>query len=114
MEGIVKIDYVELPAIDFAATKAFYGKAFGWTFEEWGAEYMAFSNAGLEGGFRKADAGSPPGGAMVILYADDLAAAEKAVADAGGTITECLNFPGGQRFHFTDPSGNELAVWTKD
>ena len=110
----MKIDYVERPAIDFAATKTFYGTAFDWTFEEWGADYMAFSNAGLEGGFRKASAGSPPGGALVILYTDDLAAAEKAVAKAGGKITECHNFPGGQRFHFCDPSGNELAVWTKD
>lgn len=113
----MKIDYVEFPAADFAVTKAFYGKAFGWEFEDWGPEYMAFSNAGLEGGFRKAGAQASPqhtaGGALVILYADDLEAAEKAVLEAGGTVTEHHTFPGGRRFHFIDPSGNELAVWIK-
>ncbi len=109
----MKIDYVELPATDMAAMKAFYGAAFGWTFEDWGTDYTAFSNAGLEGGFRPADTAPPGGGALIILYADDLAAAEKAVIDAGGRITNRHDFPGGRRFHFTDPSGNELAVWTK-
>lgn len=109
----MKIDYVELPATDMAAMKAFYGAAFGWTFEDWGTDYTAFSNAGLEGGFRPSDAPPPRGGALVILYADDLAAAERAVAEAGGQITDRHDFPGGRRFHFTDPSGNELAVWTK-
>ena len=109
----MKIDYVELPAQDFAAMRAFYGTAFGWSFEDWGPEYMAFSNSGLEGGFRKADAAAPRGGALVILYADDLDAAEQAVAGAGGEIIEQFEFPGGRRFHFLDPSGNELAVWTK-
>ncbi len=109
----MKIDYVELPATDLAAMKAFYGAAFAWTFEDWGPEYMAFSNSGLEGGFRRTDAPPPRGGALVILYAEDLEAAEKAVTEAGGEITERHEFPGGRRFHFADPSGNELAVWTK-
>lgn len=109
----MKIDYVELPAIDFAATKAFYGAAFGWTFEEWGDAYMAFSKAGLEGGFRKVSERPPRGGALVILYADDLATAEKAVMSVGGEIAERHDFPGGRRIHFHDPSGNELAIWTK-
>lgn len=109
----MKIDYVEFPASDFDAIKAFYGSAFDWTFEEWGTEYLAFSNAGLEGGFHRTDTPPPRGGALVILYSDDLKAAEKAVRDAGGTVTEHHEFPGGQRFHFIDPAGNELAVWTK-
>lgn len=109
----MKIDYIELPALDFDKTKAFYGKAFGWTFEDWGPDYMAFDNAGLEGGFRKETETPPRGGALVILYADDLAAAEKAVSEAGGSILSRHDFPGGSRFHFEDPSGNELAVWTK-
>ena len=109
----MKIDYVEMPAVDFAAMKNFYGTAFGWVFEEWGDDYMAFSNSGLEGGFRKAEAPPPRGGSLVILLAEDLDAAEKAVAGAGGEIIERHEFPGGRRFHFTDPSGNELAVWTK-
>ena len=109
----MKIDYIELPASDFAAMKAFYGTAFGWTFEDWGPDYMAFSNAGLEGGFRRSETAPPRGGALVVLYSDDLAQAEAAVSDAGGTVTEHHEFPGGRRFHFTDPSGNELAIWTK-
>ncbi|MCG8561674.1 MAG: VOC family protein [Hyphomicrobiales bacterium] len=109
----MKIDYVELPARDLAAMKAFYGAAFGWAFEDWGPDYMAFSNSGLEGGFRRTDDAPPRGGALVILYADDLEAAEAAVTDAGGIIVDRHDFPGGRRFHFTDPSGNELAVWTK-
>lgn len=109
----MKIDYVELPSTDFAAMKAFYGAAFEWTFEDWGDDYVAFSNAGLEGGFRPVDKAPPRGGVTVILYADDLDAAEKSVAEAGGSIVAHHEFPGGRRFHFTDPTGNELAVWTK-
>ena len=109
----MKIDYVELPATDFAAMEAFYGAAFGWTFEHWGEDYVAFSNAGLEGGFRKAETPPPRGGALIILYAEELEAAEAAVTGAGGAILERHDFPGGRRFHFADPSGNELAVWTK-
>ena len=109
----MKIDYVEFPVTDMAAAKAFYGSAFGWTFQDWGPDYVSFSEAGLEGGFRKSDSPSPRGGAMVILFAEDLEAAEKAVVDAGGEIIERHEFPGGRRFQFLDPAGNELAVWTK-
>ena len=109
----MKIDYVELTVTDFERAKTFYGSAFGWAFEDRGDDYVAFSRAGLEGGFSKAEAPSPRGGVLVVLYADDLEAAETAVEAAGGTIVERLRFPGGRRFHFTDPSGNELAVWTK-
>lgn len=111
----MRIDYVELPAVDLAAMKAFYGDAFGWTFEDWGPgpDYVSFSDAGLEGGFRPVESAPPRGGALVILLTDDLEAAEAAVTAAGGAIVERHEFPGGRRFHFTDPSGNELAVWTK-
>ena len=109
----MKIDYVEFSAVDLVAIRVFYGEAFGWEFEDWGPDYTAFSNSGLEGGFRRVDTQAHPGGALVILFSDDLDAAEKAVVDAGGTVTELHEFPGGRRFHFADPSGNELAVWTK-
>ncbi len=108
----MKIDYIELPATDFGAMKAFYARAFEWTFEDWGTEYVAFSNAGIEGGFRQSSEPPPRGGALVILFSDDLERAERAVTDAGGTIEARHEFPGGRRFHFLDPSGNELAVWT--
>lgn len=109
----LKIDYVELPALDLAAMKAFYGTAFGWSFQDYGADYVAFSNSGLEGGFASAKVSTPRGGTIVILYAEDLDAAEAAVTAAGGKVIAHHDFPGGRRFQFTDPSGNELAVWTK-
>ena len=107
------IDYVELLATDLAAMKAFYGAAFGWTFTDYGPDYVSFSGAGLEGGFNPTSAQPPRGGAMVILYSDDLDVSEKAVRAAGGEILERISFPGGSRFGFIDPSGNELAIWTK-
>lgn len=107
------IHYVELPATDLAAMQAFYGAAFGWTFESWGEDYMAFSNAGVEGGFCRVAENPPRGGALVILHAPDLASAERRVVDAGGEIVARHEFPGGRRFQFLDPSGNELGVWTQ-
>jgi hypothetical protein len=106
-----RIDYVEFAAADLAAFKRFYGAAFGWSFQDWGPDYASFAGAGLDGGVRK----GPPatGTTMVILYADDLAAAEKKVTAAGGEILERHEFPGGRRFHFRDATGNVLAVWTK-
>ena len=110
-----KVDFFEIPATDLAASKAFYAAAFGWTFQDWGDAYADIQGAGMTGGLRKVDA-HPPGartGALMILYSDDLAASETAVAAAGGRVTEHHEFPGGKRFHFLDPSGTELAIWTK-
>ena len=109
----MNINYIELPALDFTAMKHFYGQAFNWEFEEWGPDYMAFSNAGIEGGFAKVDQKSPRGGALVTLLSDDLDATEQLVEKAGGKVIAHHEFPGGKRFHFLDPSENELAVWTK-
>ena len=107
-----RIDYIELPATDVAATKRFYISAFGWKFTDYGPDYTSFEDGRLTGGFRKADAVSR-GGPLIVLFAVDLADAESRVRKAGGTIvTPPFSFPGGRRFHFTDPSGNELAVWT--
>ncbi len=108
------IDYVEMLATDLEAMKTFYGKAFGWTFIDYGTDYVSFIGAGLEGGFNPTPNRPPRGGAMVILYSDDLDASEQAIRDAGGEILERISFPGGSRFGFIDPSGSELAVWTKD
>lgn len=105
------IDYVEFAAEDLAAVKKFYGDVFGWTFQDWGPDYVSFSGAGIEGGFssaRKPVAGTT----LIILYADDLDATEARVAAAGGEIVERHEFPGGRRFHFRDPAGNVLGVWT--
>lgn len=105
------VDYVEFSAQNLSVVKAFYGQAFGWTFQDWGPDYVSFSGAGVEGGFRGGEA-PKEGGALVILYASDLEDAERRVVAAGGTVTERHEFPGGRRFHFRDPAGNVLGVWT--
>ena len=107
-------NYIELPATDLSAMKDFYGKAFGWTFMDWGDTYVSIHGSGVEGGFDAAKGRKPSDqGALVILYSDDLEASVEAVNQAGGTISiEPYPFPGGRRFHFTDPSGNDLAIWT--
>ena len=107
-----KIDYVEFPAGDLPATKAFYGAAFGWTFIDYGPDYAAFEGEGTDGGFTadRQGGGEKP---LVVLYAHDLEAMDARVRAAGGTIAKAIfTFPGGRRFHFRDPSGNELAVWS--
>ena len=106
------IDFVEFPGGDLSAIKAFYGKAFGWAFTDYGPSYAAFDE-GLDGGFN-ADAADQSRMPLVILYADDLEAMEAKVRAAGGEIIRApYDFPGGRRFHFRDPSGNELAVWSE-
>lgn len=106
-----KLDYIELPGGDLPANKAFYGAAFGWTFRDYGPEYAAFSE-GLDGGFdAQADAVRQP---LPVLYAHDLEALAAKVEAAGGVVTKPIfAFPGGRRFHFRDPAGNELAVWSE-
>ncbi len=110
-----KIDYIELPASDLDAVQAFYSAVFGWTFESYGDEYLAFTDGKLDGGFYRSSSVSSAeqGAPLVIFYADDLESVEAAIKAASGTIVKPIfSFPGGRRFQFTDPHGNELAVWT--
>ena len=110
-----KINYVEYPSSNFNATKSFFSKAFGWSFQDYGPEYTAFSNAGLDGGFFKSDlkASTANGSALIVLYTNNLEATLAKVVEAGGTIAkDIFSFPGGRRFHFLEPSGNEFAVWS--
>jgi uncharacterized protein len=108
----MKINYVEFNVADIAASKSFYGKAFGWTFTDFGPAYCEFTDGQLKGGFTTTGPVNPSGGPLVILYADDLEEAEKKVRAAGGVISvPIFAFPGGRRFHFRDPDGYELAVW---
>jgi predicted enzyme related to lactoylglutathione lyase len=108
-----RMDYVEFPATDIEATKKFYEAAFGWTFKDYGPEYTSFHDGRLSGGFttvRQVAAG----GVLIVLYAADLEAMVTKVKECGGQITAIpFSFPGGRRFHFSDPSGNELAVWSE-
>ena len=109
-----KIDYVEFPARDFSATKTFFQNVFEWTFTDYGDDYTAFSNAGVGGGFYKSENASitSNGGALIVLLSDDLEATQKKVEAAGGIIVkQIFSFPGGRRFQFTEPSGNEFGVW---
>ena len=107
-----QIDNIELNVGDIARSKAFYAGAFGWTFVDYGPTYTEFSDGRLTGGFTT---GEPvrPGGALIILYADNLADTQQQLKALGAVITrETFTFPGGSRFHFTDPDGYELAVWS--
>ena len=108
-----RIDYVEFNVRDIARAKAFYGGAFGWRFTDYGQSYCEFNDGRLTGGFTTGGA-IRPGGPLVILYADDLAEIERRVVAAGGKVVRpAYAFPGGRRFHFEDPEGYELAVWSK-
>jgi predicted enzyme related to lactoylglutathione lyase len=107
-----KIDYIEIAATDIAATKRFYQDVFGWKFTDYGPDYTSFEDGRLAGGFYKADA-THAGTILVVMFAVDLAAMEQRIRSAGGTIVKPIfSFPGGRRFHFADPSGNQLAVWS--
>ncbi len=110
-----KIDYIELPASNFDLTQAFYEKAFHWAFTDFGPDYRAFTDGKIDGGFYKSEQHSATenGAALIILYAIDLEQTREAVLSNGGTVVkDIFSFPGGRRFHFTDPNGNELAVWS--
>ena len=107
-----KLDYLEFPTADLGTVKAFYGAAFGWTFQDYGPTYAAF-NEGLDGGF-DADPADRSKAPLPVLYATDLEAMQARVEAAGGVILKPIYaFPGGRRFHFRDPAGNELAAWSE-
>ncbi|MBI6568213.1 VOC family protein [Pseudomonas synxantha] len=109
-----QIDNIEFNVVDIARSKEFYASAFDWSFVDYGPTYCEFSDGRMTGGFTT---GEPvrPGGPLVILYADDLDRTELRLKAAGATISrEVFSFPGGRRFHFIDPDGYELAVWSAD
>ena len=109
------IDYIEFPAADLERAKRFYAAAFGWKFEDYGPEYCAFTDGRLDGGFFRSElrASTGDGSALVVLYAADLEELSTRIVEHGGKIVRAtFPFPGGRRFHFTDPNGNELAVWS--
>jgi len=110
-----KINYVEFPAKDIEATKLFFTAAFGWAFVDYGPEYTSFSNEGIDGGFFKSDlsAATENGSALIVFYSNELESTLSKIENAGGIIIKPIfSFPGGRRFHFTDPNSNEYAVWT--
>ena len=110
-----KINYVEFPSGNITATKKFFNAVFGWEFEDFGPDYTAFSDQGLNGGFYSAPQASftTDGGALIVFYSSTLETTQTKIEEAGGKIAKPIfSFPGGRRFHFTEPGGNELAVWS--
>ncbi len=106
-----QIDYIEFQGTDLEALKTFYGNAFGWSFVDYGPDYVEFNDGALTGGFAKGE--QIAAGALVILYSDNLEQSLETVKTNGATVVkEIFSFPGGRRFHFTDPAGNELAIWS--
>jgi hypothetical protein len=107
-----RINYIEFSAKDLEAIKKFYADSFGWTFTDYGPEYVAFNDGSLDGGFAKGEgAGTNP---LVILYSERLEESKEIVEKNGGKIVKDIySFPGGRRFHFTDPAENELTIWSE-
>ncbi len=115
MTGHEKINYVEFPAKDIELAKSFFSSAFGWDFVDYGPDYTAFSNEGLNGGFFRSDlyVSTEKGSALIVFYSEGLEQTLAKIEEAGGSIIKPIfSFPGGRRFHFSDPNGNEYAVWS--
>ena len=109
------INYIEFPVTDMEATKNFYSSAFSWKFTDYAPSYVGIQKpeGGEVGGFRL-EKSIIAGGPLVVLYSTDLKTSLEKVTAAGGKVTkEIFEFPGGRRFEFKDPSGNDLAVWSK-
>ncbi|MDT8419805.1 MAG: VOC family protein [Desulfuromonadales bacterium] len=110
-----KINYVEFPTHSIDAVKNFFESVFGWSFTDYGPDYTAFSDQGLDGGFYRSDKSSltASGSALIVFYSKDLEQTQAKIEAAGGSIIKPIFcFPGGRRFHFTDPTGNEFAAWS--
>jgi predicted enzyme related to lactoylglutathione lyase len=108
------IDYIEFTVRDLAAAKRFYASAFGWQFNDYGPEYAGIMGAAGEVGGMHQSSEARTAGPLVILYSNNLEKSLAAVQAAGGKIVRGpFPFPGGRRFHFTDPSGNELGIWAE-
>ena len=110
-----KINYIELPVKNIETAKKFFTSVFGWSFIDYGPEYTAFSDQGIDGGFFKSDltVSTATGSVLIVFYSENIEQTQGKVEQAGGAIIKPLfSFPGGQRFHFTDPNGNEFAVWS--
>jgi len=106
------IDYIEISVTDLSEAKRFYQEVFGWKFTDYGSDYTSFNDGRLEGGLRKVST-VHKGGPLIIIYSTDLESIQTQIKSKGGIIVQDIfEFPGGRRFHFLDPSGNELAVWS--
>jgi len=110
-----KINYLEFPSKNLTVTKNFFQNVFEWVFTDYGEEYTAFSEEGIDGGFFKSDltVSTSNGSVLVVFYSENLEKTQKKIEKYNGLIIRAIfQFPGGRRFHFTDPNGNEYAVWS--
>jgi uncharacterized protein len=115
MNNHEKINYIEFPSRNIEASKAFFSTVFNWSFVDYGAEYCAFENAGIDGGFFKSDvtAAAKNGSVLTVFFSNELEQTLLKVEQAGGGILQPIfSFPGGRRFHFSEPGGSEFAVWS--
>ncbi|MCP4357709.1 MAG: VOC family protein [Chloroflexi bacterium] len=111
-----QINYIEIPAKDIEAAKQFFSEVFGWSFVDYGPDYCSFNNAGIDGGFYQSEltVSTAVGSALIVLYSSELEVTQSKIEAAGGSIIRPIfSFPGGRRFHFLDPNGNEYAVWSE-
>ncbi len=110
-----RIDYVEIPVTDLSKARDFFSALFGWSFEEWGDDYLSFNDGRLDGGFRRSAETAPATGVLVVFFSADLERDFDRVQKLGATISEpVFSFPGGRRFHFVDPTGTEYAIWAAE
>lgn len=110
------INYLEFASRDLNESKSFFNTVFGWSFTDYGPDYTAFSLSNLDGGFYNADQvkTADQGAPLTVFYSANLEETLNKVRQAGGRITrDIFEFPGGRRFHFKEPGGNEMAVWSE-
>lgn len=110
-----KINYLEIPAKNIALAKRFFAAVFDWSFEDYGPDYAAIQNAGIDGGFYRSDlsVSAEAGSVLVVFFSVDLEQTQRKIEAENGLIVKPIfEFPGGRRFHFNDPNGNEYAVWS--
>jgi len=115
MSQVNNISYLEIPVTDIEASKTFFNQVFGWNFIDYGPDYCSFTKQGMDGGFYKSNltVATATGSPLIVLYSDNLEDTQTNILANGGIIIkDIFSFPGGQRFHFTDPCGNEYAVWS--
>ena len=113
MGAKTSIDYIEIPVTDPARARDFFTALYGWTFQDWGPDYISFNDGCREGGFRRADAPAPATGVLLVFKSDELERDRERVVELGATISQDIfSFPGGRRFHFVDPVGTEFAIWS--
>ena len=111
-----KVNYIEIPARNIGATKAFFSEVFGWSFVDYGPDYCSFAAQGVDGGFFKSElvVSTKNGSPLIVLYSNSLETTQEKIKKADGKIIKPIfSFPGGRRFHFSDPNGNEFAVWSE-